>query len=427
MSNLLPLESFREIIGYHPWHFWGMSDTTYVPVTSACNTLVKQHSWQAADQTGRREICEAIDTAEGRLHDYLGYWPAPKFLIETIPWQKFFDRNLVRRMDFDPTGHWISGRLNNGLVQAVGLETYVLLDTPRITYLDEDGDGLDDTATFTIATTITDISQLGVYFQSTDRLDGEAVSERWRIAPVKITLSGGVATFVARAWIFAEPLLYEGFANATLDPTVAGNFVSNVEVYRHWSDPAGTTIYTSQGVIYWETAPCHGWWCGCSNCSTSFTPANSSDDPAAYAAAIARVGIRNAEAGIIMPAEAVWNATAGVWSNVPWDVWREPDRVLVRYQAGAALGDDGHMDKRWQTIVARMAAAELAGRICACDTANRELYRWQFDLARSGGAGDESYGMTTREVLNNPFGTRRGHVFAWQECKRLQLMTGITA
>lgn len=427
MTNLLPLEDFRRILGYSPFHFWQLTDNVITPVTSACNTLVRQHSWQDVNQPGRKEICEAIETAEERLHDALGYYPAPKFLEDTIPWQKFYDRNLVRRMDFDPSGHWISGRLPNGHVQAIGLETYVLLDTPRLVYSDQDGDGLNDTVTFTVATTITDITQLGVYFQAADRLDSEPVGERWRIAPVKITLSGGVATFVARSWLFVDPVLYEGFLSAGINPTVAGNFVSNVEVYRHWSDPAGTSISTSQGVIYWETAPCHGWWCGCSNCSATYTPANSSDDPAAYGAAVARVGIRNAEAGIIMPAEAVWNSAAGTFSNVPWDIWREPDRVLVRYQAGKALGRDGDMDKHWQTIVARMAAAELAGRICACDTANRELYRWQFDLARTGGAGDEGYGMTTREVLNNPFGTRRGHVYAWQECNSLQLMTGIVA
>jgi hypothetical protein len=427
MTNLLPLEDFRKIIGYNPYHFFQLADNTIVPVTSATNTIMREHSWQDTDAPGRQQIREAIETAEGRLRDYLGYYPAPKFLIDTVSWQKFFDKNLVRRMDFDPSGHWISARLPSGYIQAVGLETYVLLDTPRITYSDQDGDGLNDTATFTVATTITDITQLGVYFQTADRLDAEEVGERWRIAPVKITLSGGVATFVARAWLFVEPVLYEGVGLAAIDPTNSASFVANVEVYRHWADPAGTDISTSQGVIYWETAPCHGWWCGCSNCNANYTPANSSSDPSAYGAAVARVGIRNAEAGIIMPAEAVWNSSAGTFQNIPWEIWREPDRVLVRYLAGKPWGSDGDMDKRWQTIVARLACAEMPARINAADMANKALYHWQFDLARSSGAGDEGYGMVTKEMLNNPFGTRRGHVYAWQEVKRLQLMTGIVA
>lgn len=427
MAPLLPLDTFRHILGYHPWHFWQLADTAIAPVTSACNTLVRQYAWQDVNQPGRSEIGEAIETAEGKLRDYLGYYPAPKYLTETIPWTKFYNKNLVRRMDFDPTGRWISGRLSNGYIQDVGLETFTLLGTPAVVYSDQDGDGLNDTATVTIATTVTDATKLGIFFRATDRLDGAAVSVDWQIRPAKITISGGTATIVARSWLFVRPVLYGGFANDVIDPTNAANFATAVDVYKHQADPTGTTIETSQGVIQWETAPCHGWWCGCSNCSTSFTPPNSSEDAAAYAQAMARVGVRDAKAGIVMPAESVWNSTAQVWSNVPWDVWREPDRVIVRYLAGYPLGTDGNVEKRWQTIVARLAAAELAGRICACDSANTELFRWQKDLARTAGEGDESYGLTAREQLNNPFGTRRGQVYAWQETKRLHNMIGIIA
>ena len=38
----LSLESWREIIGYHPFHFWGLADNSVVPVTSSCNQIVKE-------------------------------------------------------------------------------------------------------------------------------------------------------------------------------------------------------------------------------------------------------------------------------------------------------------------------------------------------------------------------------------------------
>lgn len=426
MTPLLPLDDFRRVIGYHPFHFWQLADSAIIPVTSACNTLVRKYAYQDVNAPGRNEVLEAIETAEGKLADYLGYWPAPKHIVETIPWQRFYNKALVRRMDWDPTGKWVSGRVKWGYIQEVGLETLTLIDTPRVVYSDQDGDGINDTATFSVNTTVTDATKLGAYFQATDRLDSEAAGAQWEIRPVKITFSAGVATFIAHSWLFVQPVLYEGFASGALDPTVAANFVGNVEVYKHQADPTGTTLDTSQGVIQWETAPCHGWWCGCSNCAATFTPASSSEDAAAYAQAMARVGIRDAVTGVVMPAESVYNTTAGVWSNVPWDVWREPDRVVVRYLAGKPLVNND-MDMRWQTIVARMAAAELAGRICACDNANRELFRWQKDLSRTSGEGDEAYGMTTKEQLNNPFGTRRGQVYAWNEVKRLHNMIGITA
>src|SRR6185369_16921871 len=99
-------------------------------------------------------------------------------------------------------------------------------------------------------------------------------------------------------------------------------------------------------------------------------------------------------------------------------------RVTVRYLAGFPLASDGQMQEPYRTMVARLAAAELARPICACDEANRELYRWQFDLARTAGSGDEAYGAVSAEDLNNPFGTRRGHVYAWKQVKNLRQLRG---
>ena len=58
--------------------------------------------------------------------------------------------------------------------------------------------------------------------------------------------------------------------------------------------------------------------------------------------------------------------------------------------------------------------------------ANREVARWQFDLARSSGADDEAY-VTSPSDLENPFGTRRGHVDAWRTVRSLRLARGLTA
>jgi hypothetical protein len=83
------------------------------------------------------------------------------------------------------------------------------------------------------------------------------------------------------------------------------------------------------------------------------------------------------------------------------------------------------MQHAWRVTVARLAAAELARPICACDEANREIFRWQFDLARTAGAGDEAYGAIAAGDLDNPFGTRRGHVYAWRQVKQLRQQLGI--
>jgi hypothetical protein len=127
--------------------------------------------------------------------------------------------------------------------------------------------------------------------------------------------------------------------------------------------------------------------------------------------------------GIVTPIESVYDATTGTWiSGCDWP-HRLPDRVTVRTLSGLAL-ENGQMQRKWQVVVARLAAAEMARPICACDVANRELYHWQFDLSRAAGKMDEQYRIADDD-LNNPFGQRRGHVFAWKQVQNLMLIRGI--
>lgn len=424
--NLLPLETFRQIIGYNPWHFWGFASTVGATnVTSSCNKVLKQYAWQNTDAVGRSEILRAIEDAESRIQKHLGYDVAPAYREETVDWPRYNDPSLLRRAPIDATGRWGSVKLPHGHVQAAGIEARTLIDDAvAVAYSDLDGDGYDDMATITVVTSVTDTDEIAVYFGAADRYDGSAVSERWRIQPLTVAISGGTATIKGPAWIFVKPVKVEGASTANLDPTDAANYASTVDIYRRYTNTEGTTNSTAQAMLIWETRACAGWWC-CACSDATYDPTDSSADPAARALAIARVGIRDAQTGLVTPAEAAYNTTSGLWSAVRFDTGYEPDRVTVRYLAGYPLSD-GQMDRHFQTIVARMALAELARPICACDTANREQHRWQFDLARTGGANDESYGAISPDDLNNPFGTRAGHVYAWREVQNLRNLRGFT-
>jgi hypothetical protein len=393
MANMLPLETFRQVFGIHPWHVHGFADDTYTPVNSKCNTVTKEHAWQDTMAVGRQEIREAIETAETRLREWLGYSVAPHYVTETVPWPSRV---------FNPTV-----QLREGYLQAIGTETLVLLENAVPVFTDEDGDGLDETFTLTVATTETDAQYLAVYFAAADRLDSAPVSDRWKIGPVDISISAGTATIIGRRWLLAKPIKFEGLSTANLNPTTAANFVSTVAVYsRHTATP--------QATLTWESRP----WPYFCTCTT-----DPGADPAAIATASARVAIRDARHGIVAPAEAVYDADTATWSAVEWSACRPPDTVTVNYYAGVPLVN-GHMDRTWQTIVARLAAAELARPICACETANRALHTWQTDLARTGGNNDEQFGAISQEDLMNPFGTRRGHVYAWRQVKHLRQLRG---
>jgi hypothetical protein len=135
------------------------------------------------------------------------------------------------------------------------------------------------------------------------------------------------------------------------------------------------------------------------------------------------VGIYDAEHGVVGATQAAYDSDAAIWSAVLWSGCRAPDQVTISYLAGIPL-ENNQMARPWQTIVARLAAAELAAPICACQVANRTLAYWQTDVARTGGNNDEQFGAVTQDQLNNPFGTRRGHLYAWQQVKHLRQVRG---
>lgn len=426
MTNLLPLYSFYELLGFHPWHAYGIAGTGDLRADSGCDTLVRRYEWQNSDAAGSRAIELAIESAETKLRQYLGYSVAPHYVSEEFAWP-------ASGGPWGSDGRWLSMQLTEGELRAVGVETVAAIQiAAAVTYSDADGDGFDDTFAITAASSLTDVSQIAVYFSTADRFNGwgatTALSSRWRLLPIEVTISGGTITVRGPKQLCVKPIKYEGVVNIGangLDPALAGNFVTTLDMYQRYTATEGNTVATSQAVITWETRPSHGWWCCCTGCTASDPYSGSVYDPAAVARAVARVGIRDARHGLITPAEASYDATTGIWSALDWSVCAMPDRVTVRYLAGFPLGSDGQMQEPFRTIVARMAMAELARPVCGCDSANRELYRWQFDLSQTA-RGDELFAISP-ENLNNPFGVRRGHVYAWKAVQNLRQLTGILA
>lgn len=438
MSNLLPLEDFRRIIGLHPFWFWGLTTGSVRPVypndkpEGICLAYTKKYSWQGADYLGRADIEAAIETAEKKLRDYLGYSIAPQYVESSVLWPRYYDMTRTRYANWDTSGRFISVGLpfGNGYVQALGIEKLTLIGTVMtggggLIFSDSDGDGLNDTFTATIATSVTDINKIAVYFSQADRLDNASIGEQWRIRPVSVSISAGTATIIGRYWLLAKPIKYEGVLSQPLDPTVLTNFISSLLVYERTTDPTGTDVSNAQGNVIWETEPCHGAFCCCPSCcgnGPSYIP-DSSTDPAAYGISVARVGLRDAVTGRVTVGEALYNPSTGFWYSTGWGACKEPDRAIVRHYSGYPL-ENGQVSQKFQTIVARLACAEMTRPICACDSANRLVHEWSFDLARVGGANEERFSIS-EENLSNPFGSKRGQVYAWEAVRNLRLTPGL--
>ena len=247
-APLLSVDEWRQQMGFNPWHFWGLANTR-VPVTSACNTLTFEYAWQNVDAVGRSEIADAIALAERKLKSYLGYAPAPQFESDELQFPQYFDVRNQYLSSADALGRWLSVQLKSHQVKTVGVLSRALIGNANVTYSDLDSDSLDETFTVSIATTVTDPEQIAVYFTAADRYDGTGVSERWRVRPVDVSISGGTVTITGRAWTIVRPVLYQGVARTAIDPDTAGNFVSQLAVYRRSVDT------TQQGEFIWETAP----------------------------------------------------------------------------------------------------------------------------------------------------------------------------
>jgi hypothetical protein len=416
---LMPLDVYRREFGINPFHFWQLANSK-ISITASCNALLYQYAWMNADTIGRAELMEAVVNAEQRLIDWLGYSPAPHYVSEIVPWPHYEKVGVMRYPYVSTRYSWMPVRAHEGMIQACGVESLIqVTDAAAVVYSDPNGDGINEKFTVTVATSITDPALIAIYFSTADRTADSFADSR--IEPVTVSISGGNAVITGNAWLLVRPVLYEGYTVAPLDPANAATFVATVAVWQRSTYTNGQTLADAQCVLQYETHPCP-WFCvgGCIDCS----PTAGSTDVATVGYAVGRMGIRDSRRGLLTPASEVYDPVAGTWSssclfNCTW----EPDRVQLNYLAGMPL-DNGQIPRKWATIVARFAAAEMSRPICACADANREVYRWQFDLARSAGQNDEAYGLISRADLENPFGTRRGHVYAWREVNQLALRIG---
>ncbi len=425
----LPLDTWRAFLGLPPWHFWQFADgpggNAIVPIVSKCSTLTYEYSWQGSDAAGRADVREAISEAENKLKDYLNYRPMPEYVdFALVDWPRHYDASMARLWDADATGRRVAVQAPEGYVQALGVEQLTLIGTATVAgltlvYSAAFNPALQDTFTITLPTTATDPNEIAVYFSVGDRFDDPAVGERWRIEPIQVSISGGNVVIVGRKWLAGRPILYENPVAAVLNPQTAANFVTSLDVYQRMTDGDGTSVTTAQATLVYETNDCGRCWGRCC-CSTGTT----SSDPGAIGEVIARAGIRDAVLGLIAPAAAVYDGTTWLSQWCCSGAFCNPDRVKLRYLAGFPL-ENGQMARKFQQIVARLAAAELKRRVCACREQNEKLHDLQQDLTLES-TQSERYAVA-QEDLSNPFGTRRGHVQAWRAVRYDILRRGISA
>lgn len=381
----LDLETFREYIGYNPLHFWGLTHSA-VPNDSHCNTILREFSWQNADAIGRSDMKKAIAEAERKMRDYLGYPLGEVTYLETQDSPCFVHSSDVP----------ILLTLGHGKVHRIGTDSRTFLGPVSLTLQDYDGDGVEETFVGDFGDSTTDPADVEVYFEEKERTPPSDPLCAFRIRPVSVSrYDANTIRVEGPAWVLVRPSRYTGFTSGVLDYTTAGVLSLTVDLYKHTfaSANVASLILDNYGIL------------GTYNLSAV---------------------LMDSEVGLV---QVLWNdpstppCTCSNYSYrryIPYNpdepAYSEPSlRVRICYESGMDLAD-------WKTILTRFALAELARPICACQVANKEIERWQKDLAQvSSGPINQLEGYRVdSDFLACPFGTRAGQIYAWQEVRHLR-------
>lgn len=379
-ETLLSLFEWGALLGIDPWELAQFRSPR--EHAAQCESVWMQHQWQQ-DYLSREEVAGAIAAAEAAIADELGYWPAPVYTTETVEYPR-------------PAPHWLTVPkivlpLRWSKVHGGGVLARALIEPAAALVLsDEDGDGVNETFTVTVAMDVTDTSEIALYYTAADR-NNAPLDETWRIRPVEVTVNGGLATIRGHAALLTKPALTFRVDAEALEPDDAANYVASAAVYRVYRDATATVDNPQQGVAIWDTPlnPCRE------------APCEQSSRP------------------VCLVDRLTERAQARITPVAPsgCDHWRNPDSVRLHYLSGVPRVD-GRMERQMAEIVARLATAWLPVEKCGCERSHRIISYWRA-LINADDTTGEPRPLTIEEV-NNPFGPRRGAVWAWQRVQALK-------
>lgn len=409
----LSLSRFAEIFGIHPLHF------NQVRLASAdqvlCDNMYFQWEWQNSDHVSREEIARAILEAEDKIERQLGYRLIPSWEVdEWRPSIRPFRRELVNLSGSNVRGYRQHVEANWGYFISGGIEAKILIEAgAAIVYSDSDSDGYNETATVTVATTVTDKNEIAVYYPGHDGDDA------WEIRPISVVISGGnaIITFRRELVVIESKLNLFDITDAEAVGETDAHFLSTVDVYRHYNDPQ------TQATFLWE--PLAG---VCTTCT------GSGCEVCAYSTQTGCLIVQgDPRRSLIGYTPATWDSDDEQFVTASWAVGRLPDIVRLYYY-------NGYRDKRqsytsrlspdWERTVAYMAAALMDRPPCDCAADIWRKQREDFALVEGDEDGKPLYRFpagveSSSHILTNPFGTRRGEVNAWLKVRDQQVFSAV--
>jgi hypothetical protein len=399
LRTILSLPEYAAIMGINPIQFQSGKALNLFP-DSGCTDRWREYAWQDEKKVSREEMRYEINQAEIDIAAELGYWPGPVWTeSEEVQYPQYHRKGYVGVYGHDSNHGMKSVQLEHGKFIAGGKRISTLVEAAAsVTLSDPDGDSFNELATVQVATALTNASEIKVY------RPGHNGEPEWEIRPLKTaTITGGnyVATF--DSWLlFKEELLIAfpgpnptGFQD--IDAENIASYETTADVYRVYTDPE------EMATLQWECELCGGTGCTACTFDTQTACLQGFDE----------------ETGMINVRPATY-AEGPVWTFADFTKGYEPNKVRVSYLSGDyRLDNQGNyrVPHDLALAITKMATARLSRPLChECENLRAREMELKEDLIWIQKGGDATR-FVTKEVLNNPFGTKVGELEAWRIVK----------
>lgn len=388
----LPISRWASLMGIHSLHFAQIKLPALSP-SGVCDSAWFRHGWQDTDKVSREELAETIARAEAELESYLNYNLVPDWTVD--------ERQQVLRTFVPEFVHFGTANMRsyaNAVVTnkkhfiAGGIRTSTLIEAASaITWQAAGAYGWAAVGTSTSAVPAgTAKCEIRAYYP------GHNGEDAYEIRPITVSIVGTTLTVTVRRELCVTEALQDDYNALVVDGSDNANFLTTLDVYRVWNDPQTHVSFL------WEGGTCEE----------------------VFGEYVTQTGVllaRDPVLGVVGFLPATWDSATSAWSTACLSAPRTPDMVRLYYLSGLqdtrAVCPRTDMQADWARTVAIYAASMLERSICNCD-ASKKVENWRSDLAFSGGTEEEAIYNLTQSQLENPFGTRRGAIYAWQRVKR---------
>lgn len=391
--TMIPIARVAHHLGLSYWHFFGQEIPVIDPIVSSCDDDTYQFGWQSSGKLSREDVADALRQAEDIVVSHLHWTPVQQWFEEDHPITDFY--RTEGQSIFNARGRAKSVKTDYGYVTEVGRRLNVFMGTPAITWKDLDGDTFKETGEITIATTVTDPTELRLYYPGKDGID------EYEIRPLSsVSIAAGTATIRFPRYLAALENLLTAFIgddpHIIVDATKDANYLTTVDVYRVYTDTTEQGLFFYENDISCDTTPC--------------TPTSES----------ACLFIRDSRLGVLAYNRSDY--LNGSW--VAKDFLDFPDKIRIYYRAGWKDPNRQYnkvwIDQNLERLIIFFSLTLLDTKLSGCDN-TRNIWQYMTEnYALS--TGEKRYTISFTDIDNNPLGMTRAGVLLWKyiQPKRLQ-------